>query len=204
VVTFDEEGLARALEALRDGLVVAIPTDTVYGLAADPFQTQAIDRVFAAKRRPRDITLPVLVASADQALAVMQDPPPGVRALMDAFWPGALTLVVPRTDDLAVDLGTEQETVGVRCPDHDRVRALCARTGPLAVTSANLHNEPTPPTAAEVAALFSDGAVALVLDGGVCDGAASTVIDCTGEAPRLLREGAIPWEDLLRVAAIPK
>jgi L-threonylcarbamoyladenylate synthase len=187
-----------AVAALLEGLVVAVPTDTVYGLAANPFHPGATARIFAAKRRPRDIELPMLVAGVDQALElcavdVLSD---AARRLMERGWPGALTLVVPRRPGLTADLGTDDATVGIRWPAHPVVVELCQRVGPLAVTSANLHRGETPATAEGVAALFGNE-VALVVDGGVCAGAPSTVLDCTGEEPRLLRAGAVAWEAVL-------
>jgi tRNA threonylcarbamoyl adenosine modification protein (Sua5/YciO/YrdC/YwlC family) len=115
---------------------------------------------------------------------------------MDRWWPGALTIVVPRRPDLGVDLGDDEATIGVRCPDHPIPVALCRAVGPLATTSANLHGDDTATTAAEVRAAFGDS-VAVVLDGGTCAGSPSTVVDCTGHDAKLLRDGRIPWADLL-------
>jgi tRNA threonylcarbamoyl adenosine modification protein (Sua5/YciO/YrdC/YwlC family) len=184
-------------DALEAGLVVVIPTDTVYGVAVNPFIEGATDRLFAAKQRPHDVDLPVLVADKDQALALIAEPVPD--QLMDDFWPGALTIVMCRRAGLDLDLGTRRDTIGIRCPDHDVVRDLCRRHGPLAVTSANLHGQPTPATAAEVAAQLGD-AIAAVINGGPCAGAPSTVVDATGDELRLLREGRLPWTDILQAS----
>lgn len=189
-----------AVHALVSGQVVALPTDTVYGLAADPFSTGGADRLFALKRRPREVDLPVLVADEEQALALATAVPSSARCLMEAFWPGALTVVLPRRPDLSADLGADEATVGVRCPAHPVPLAVCRAHGPIATTSANLHGQPTLTTAAEVAAVFGDS-LAVVLDGGPSSGAPSTVVDCTGEEPRLLREGCLPWTDILAAAA---
>jgi tRNA threonylcarbamoyl adenosine modification protein (Sua5/YciO/YrdC/YwlC family) len=194
------EALKEAAEALRAGLAVVLPTDTVYGLAADVSVPGATDRIFELKHRPHDVDLPVLVADADQALGLATAVPASAIALMSRFWPGAITLVIPRAPELAADLGDDDATVGVRCPDHAVPRALCATVGPLATSSANLHGEPTPETAAHVAEMLGD-AVAIVLDGGPCAGSPSTVVDCTGVEPKLLREGRIAWDDVL--AAVP-
>ena len=194
------EALKAAAEALRAGLAVALPTDTVYGLAADVSVPGATDRIFELKHRPHDVDLPVLVADADQALGLATAVPESAIALMTRFWPGAITLVIPRAPDLAADLGEDDATIGVRCPDHAVPRALCAIVGPLATTSANLHGEPTPETAGRVAEVFGD-ALAVVLDGGPCAGSASTVVDCTGVEPKLLREGRIAWDDVLAALA---
>ena len=190
------EALKEAAEALRAGHSVALPTDTVYGLAVDPSVLGATDRLFETKHRPHDVDLPVLVADVDQALSLATAVPEPAIVLMTRLWPGALTLVIPRAPDLAADLGDDDATIGVRCPDHPVPRGLCETVGPLATTSANLHGEPTPETAELVARVFGDS-VAVVLDGGTCTGAPSTVVDCTGFEPKLLREGRIPWGEVL-------
>jgi L-threonylcarbamoyladenylate synthase len=195
----DPAAVDEAVRLLRAGEVVAVPTDTVYGVAVDPFQPGAADRLFVAKERPKDVALPVLVAAADDLDRLVEGAvDPLARKLVDRFWPGALTLVLPRKADLrGLDLGGDPATIGVRCPDHRLVRELCREVGPLATTSANRHREPTPPDAAGVAAALGDG-VALVLDGGVCAGDPSTVVSILGDEVRILREGRIPATDLLR------
>jgi len=185
-----------AAKALVAGQIVGIPTDTVYGLAVAALHTDAADRLFTVKRRPRQVDLPVLVADVDQALGLATGVPDVARKLMERWWPGALTLVVPRRPDLEADLGDDEATVGVRCPDHDVPLALCRAVGPIATTSANLHGEATLTTAADVAAAFGDS-IAIVIDGGTCAGSPSTVVDCTGNDLKLLRDGRIPWDDLL-------
>jgi L-threonylcarbamoyladenylate synthase len=190
-----EEALETAAGVLKTGGVAAMPTDTIYGLAVDPFRPGATSRLFAAKGRPRRVPLPVLVASADQAEALAGPLSPLASVLADRFWPGALTLVLPRRPGLDVDLGDEGSTIGLRAPNHPVPLGLCRRVGPLATTSANLHGGTTPAVAGEVARLF-ETSVDLVLDGGPCGGRASTVVDCTTGAPRLLREGEIPWEEV--------
>jgi len=184
-----------AAKALVAGQIVGIPTDTVYGLAADVLHTDAADRLFTVKRRPRKLDLPVLVADIEQALGLATGVPDTARTLMERWWPGALTIVVPRRPDLGVDLGDDEATIGLRCPDHPIPVALCRAVGPLATTSANLHGDDTATTAAEVRAAFGD-AVAVVLDGGTCAGSPSTVVDCTGHDVKLLRDGRIPWPNL--------
>ena len=138
----------------------------------------------------------MLVSGTDQALALATAVPACAAALMDRFWPGALTLVLPARPGLAADLGDDDATIGLRCPDHPVPLALCEAVGPLATTSANRHGEPTLTTAADVLATFGD-AVAVVLDGGTCTGSPSTVVDCTGVEPKLLREGRVPWSELV-------
>ena len=186
----------QAVRALAQGMPIGIPTDTVYGLAVDPFRPGATDRIFAAKRRPRDVSLPLLVSGVDQALSVSSSVPELALELMAAYWPGPLTLVLPVRPGLGADLGDDDLTVGVRSPDHTVPQALCAASGPLATTSANRHGEPPLSTAGEVADAFGE-AVPVVLDGGICTGSPSTVVDCTGQELKLLREGRIPWADLV-------
>jgi L-threonylcarbamoyladenylate synthase len=190
----------RAAAALADGAVVAVPTDTVYGLAVDPAQPEAVARLFALKGRPDDVPLPVLVAGPEQVAMVAGALGPAAEALAARFWPGPLTLVVPRRPGFTVDLGgppAARQTVGVRRPDHPVVVALCELLGPLAVTSANLHGAPPATTAAGVVEVFAGSdQPRVVLDGGRCAGTPSTVVECRGPASRCLREGALAWEEL--------
>jgi len=201
VVAASELGALRsAAEALADGAVVAVPTDTVYGLAVDPSQPDAVARLFELKGRPGDVPLPVLVSGAEQVAMVAGRLESAAQHLAEHCWPGPLTLVVPRRRGFTVDLGgpgAARNTVGVRWPDHPVTVALCDLLGPLAVTSANLHGAPPATTAVEVVGVFSGSdQPALVLDGGTCDGIPSTVVECRGPASRCLREGALPWADL--------
>jgi tRNA threonylcarbamoyl adenosine modification protein (Sua5/YciO/YrdC/YwlC family) len=170
-----------ALAALLRGEVVAIPTDTVYGLVAVP---TARGLIYELKDRPPGLELPVFVADIDQALAAAADVTPLARALMDRWWPGALTIVVAAASG---------GTVGLRVPDHDVPRELCRRAGPLVSTSANRHGAPPCTTATEVRAALP---ALVVIDGGTCEGAPSTVVDATGEKLALIREGRIPFAAL--------
>jgi L-threonylcarbamoyladenylate synthase len=176
---------------------VAIPTDTVYGLAVDPRGQGATDRLFALKDRPTTFELPVLVGDVSQAEALSgPDGLPDVaRRLVDRFWPGPLTVVVARRPGLDWELGGDGVTVGLRLPAHALVQRLCQRVGPLATTSANRHGQAPVTTVAALVEEFGEG-VAVVVDGGTCDGEASTVVDVTGTSPRCLREGAVPWSDI--------
>jgi L-threonylcarbamoyladenylate synthase len=196
----DPESLALAATVLRAGGVVAVPTDTVYGLAADPGQPQAVERLFTIKERPSDVALPVLVGGRDQVAAVAGSLDGAADLLADRYWPGPLTLVVPRRGSFTADLGgppTARLSVGVRWPDHPVVQGLCRELGPLAVTSANRHGSPPATRAGAVAEIFADESeLTLILDGGLCDGTPSTVVECQGSALRCLRQGAIPWSDL--------
>jgi len=191
--------LGPAVCALGRGEVVAIPTDTVYGLAVDPGQAGATDALFALKARPRSLDLPVLVDGEEQAgLLAAGGLPPPARRLAAAFWPGGLTLVVPRRAGLSWDLGPHGDTIGLRVPDHDLARALCREVGPLATSSANRHGEDPCTDASSVTAAFGGGLV--VVDGGRCAGVPSTVVAVTDGETRCLREGAVPWADIRRVA----
>jgi tRNA threonylcarbamoyl adenosine modification protein (Sua5/YciO/YrdC/YwlC family) len=197
----EPESLALAAKALRAGAVVAVPTDTIYGLAVDPSQPEAVAQLFALKERPTDVALPVLVDGREQLSTVAGPLDSAAGHLAERYWPGPLTLVVPRRRNFTTDLGgprSARHTVGVRWPDHPVVRALCRDLGPLAVTSANRHGAPPATRAGAVAETFAGhDELAVILDGGVCDGAPSTVVECLGPALRCLREGSIPWAELL-------
>lgn len=188
--------LAMAAEVLRSGGTVLLPTDTVYGVAALPAMAGATDALFRLKARPDRQPLAVLVADAEQARSLVIPPTPQVLRWMDRLWPGALTLVLPRSDDArSLVLGGDASTIGIRCPDHEFARSLAALVGPIATTSANRHGEPTPTTAAEAAASLA-GAVGLVVDGGRAGEVASTVVDATGPVWAMLRPGEVTDEQL--------
>ena len=192
-----EDDVEQAVRALRAGEAIVVPTDTLYGLAALPTVPGAVDRLFSLKRRPADTPIAVLVAGIEQVEA-LADLSGTARRLADAFWPGPLTMVLPRRAGVDLPLGEPHATIGVRWPDHPVIAALAEAVGPLATTSANRTGEPTPATAGEAAASLV-GDVAVVLDGGACAGPASTVVDLTGPDLRVLREGAIT-ESALRAA----
>ncbi len=185
--------LEAVLRELDGGGVVAIPTDTVYGLAARIDRPAALAAIFGAKGRPPGLALPVLVGRWHQARAVASSWPRSASMLGARFWPGALTLVVPVDPALGALLGGDGVSVGLRQPRHKLVQALCRLAAPLATTSANRHGAPPCTTAAQVCDSFDAATVALVLDGGTCDGVPSTVVDCTKSPPVCLREGAIEW-----------
>ena len=198
----DEAVLLTAARTLVTGGAVILPTDTVYGVAASPEVKGATDQLFALKRRPDRVPLAVLVASPQQGLALADLDAMGpehtdqVEDLVRRWWPGALTLVLPRGKAAAeYDLGGSPETIGVRCPASLPVRALAERVGPLATTSANVHGQPTPATAAEASAALGD-TVAVVVDGGPCTGLPSTVLDVSVVPWRIVREGSITAADL--------
>jgi len=186
------DDLETVVSALRNGAVVGLPTDTVYGLAVR-LERAAIDRVLAAKGRPPALALPVLIGARAQVDQVASSFPSAAAVLGQRFWPGPLTLVVPAKRAIGKLVGGDGRTVGLRWPNHPLVEQLCLEVGPLAVTSANRHGESPSTTAGEVAALFSAEEVVAVVDGGVADGSPSSVVDCSRKRPRRIREGAVPW-----------
>jgi L-threonylcarbamoyladenylate synthase len=194
--------LAQAVDTLRAGGVVAIPTDTVYGLAVDPSVSGATDHLFALKARPQALDLPVLVGTIEQAeaLAGPAGLPPVARRLAGAFWPGALTIVVSRRRGLDWVLGAHADTIGLRLPDHPVARALCVEVGALATTSANVHGEEPCTDADAVRRAF--GPAVVVVDDGLCAGPPSTVVDVGDRTPRCLREGAVPWADVIAAIGV--
>jgi L-threonylcarbamoyladenylate synthase len=189
----DPRAIDAAAAVLEGGGVVAIPTDTVYGLAARIDRPAGTAAVFAAKGRPPGLALPVLVGGWRQAHEVASGWPRSASMLAARFWPGALTVVVPVDPGLGGRLGGEGTSVGLRQPRHKFVQALCRRAGPLATSSANRHGAPPCTTAAQVREAFGAADVALVVDGGTCDGQPSTVVDCTVSPPVCVREGGIAW-----------
>ncbi len=198
--TEEAAALPRAVETLRADGLVAFPTDTVYGLGALAFSPEAVLRIFAAKGRPSEKAIPVLLASAEQLDRVAAEPPPMALRLAERFWPGPLTLVMRRQPDLP-EVISETGTVGVRVPAHPVALSLLAAAGPMAVTSANRSGSVSPRTAAGVLAEL-EGRVELILDGGETPGGVpSTVVDCMGEAPIILREGPLRLEQLLAALA---
>jgi len=188
----------RALEILKVGGLVALPTDTVYGLGALAFDGLAVESIYAAKARPVEKAIPVLVGDLADLAKVTLTIPEMASRLADRFWPGPLTLVVPRHPRLP-EAVSATSTVAVRLPDHPAARALLRLAGPMAVTSANLSGQPSPSTAEEVFAQLG-GRIALILDGGKTPGGIpSTLVDCTGSEPKLLREGPISLAEILSV-----
>lgn len=200
VVADDEAGRAEAVAVLRAGGIVALPTDTVYGIAVALATAGGIERLFHVKQRPPEKAIALLLADAAQA-AALGEVSAGAAALAAALWPGPLTLVLPARPgaELPEVLAAGSRTVGVRLPDHASPRAMAAAVGPLPTTSANLSGRPDPLDAATVVAELGD-AIELVLDGGRTAGSRpSTVVDMTVEPPAVLRVGLI---DEARVRAV--
>jgi L-threonylcarbamoyladenylate synthase len=200
IVPDDAAGRAAAADVLRAGGIVALPTDTVYGIAVALDTPGGVEALFAAKQRPPDKGIMLLLDDASQAPAIGQWPA-SAAALAEAFWPGGLTVVVPQRPDvpLPAALTGGARTIGLRVPDHDAPRALAAAVGPIPTTSANVSGIPEARDAAGIVEQLGN-AVALVLDGGPAHGGpASTVVDCTVDPPRILRVGAVPVADVERV-----
>ena len=191
--------LSSAAHCVSSGQLVVLPTDTVYGIGANAFDPVAVADLLAAKGRGRDMPVPVLVGSwstIDGLVNVVTDQ---ARALIEAFWPGGLTLVVTHAPSLDWDLGDARGTVAVRMPLHPVAIELLEATGPMAVSSANRSGQPAATTAEEARAQLGDD-VALYLDGGPAEaGIASTIVDVTAEVPRVLRAGAVSIEKLRKV-----
>jgi len=182
--------LARAQEVLQEGGLVAFPTDTVYGVGTLAFNAAAVRSIYIAKDRPDDKAIPVLIGDSTDLEKVTQEIPEAASRLAARFWPGPLTLVVPKRPDLPETVSATP-IVGVRVPDHALARKLLSAVGPMAVTSANLSGQPSPSTAQEVLAQLG-GRIALIIDGGKTPGGIpSTVVDCSGQEIRILREGPI-------------
>ena len=195
------EALDAATTVLEAGGVIVSPTDSVYGLVCAATQNNpAHQRIFEIKNRPATQTLPLFVADPEDLPRYAASVPVWASALVNAYWPGALTLVVTATDALPAEYLAPTGTVALRCPSSALVRELARRVGPLAQTSANTHGEPSATSGASVEPQIIE-AVDLTLDGGPAPIAvASTIVDCTGAVPRVLREGAIPASEVLRVA----
>jgi L-threonylcarbamoyladenylate synthase len=194
-----ETAIEAAAQAVQRGGLVVLPTDTVYGIGADAFDHAAVQALLDAKGRGREMPPPVLISAATTLAALATKVPPYVDALTEAFWPGPLTLVCEQQPSLTWDLGETRGTVAVRMPDHEIALALLERTGPLAVSSANLSGLPAA-TEAEAADGMLGDSVEVVLDGGPSPkGEASTILDVRGDRPRLLRAGALSVADLNEV-----
>lgn len=185
------KGIAAAAEAVRRGQLVVMPTDTVYGLGADAFSPDAVTAILTAKGRGREMPPPVLVPSAQTLDGLATNVPAYARDLIEAFWPGPLTVVLVAQSSLMWDLGETNGTVGLRMPKDDTALKLLDEVGPMAVTSANLSGQ-APAQTVLVASAQLGIAVSVYLDAGPCEGSLpSTILDCTGAAPVILRAGAL-------------
>ena len=197
VLSAEKASIGVAARILAKGGLVAFPTDTVYGVGAHVFQPDAVERIYVAKVRPRDKAIPILLPQADDLPLVAEGITETAWLLAERFWPGGLTLVLPRKASIPDVVSAGGPTVAVRVPDHPVPLALIAALGaPLAATSANLSGHPSPVTAQEVEAQLG-GRIELILDGGQCPGGIpSTVLDLTADPPAILRAGAIGVEEI--------
>lgn len=184
-----------AVAALRIGRLIVMPTDTVYGVAGLPRAHGAVASIFHSKGRPEDRPIPVLGAAVDDLEEIVKFNDRAYR-LAERFWPGPLTMVLPRAALFSHDVGGDSDTVGVRIPKHDLALDLLQRTGPLAVSSANRSDGPPATTVDEARAALGDS-VAVYVDGGTCAGDVSSVVSLVGE-PQVLREGAVAADQILR------
>jgi L-threonylcarbamoyladenylate synthase len=197
-----EEGLVAAVNAVQEGQLVVLPTDTVYGVGADAFNPAAVTALLAAKGRGRNMPPPVLVGSTRAAAALTESLGAFGQDLIDEFWPGPLTLVFRSSPTLMWDLGDTMGTVAVRMPLHPVALDLLRRTGPMAVSSANRHGLPAAAAAGDARDQLGD-AVEVYLDGGPCAGnVPSTILDLTGTVPRLLRAGALSVDALRKIVPV--
>ena len=193
------EAIESATNRISYGELVVLPTDTVYGVGADAFDSHAVADLLAAKGRGRDMPVPVLVGSWNTIQGLVTHVDERTSKLIEAFWPGGLTLVVEHAPSLSWDLGDARGTVAVRMPLHPVAIELLEATGPLAVSSANVSGQPPALTAQDARDQLGDS-VAVYLDGGpAVTGVASTIVDVTGEVPKVLRAGAISLDDLREV-----
>ena len=190
------DAIPRALEILKGGGLVAFPTDTVYGVGALAFDGKAVESIYGAKDRPTEKAIPVLIGDKDDLEEVGIHIPASAHKLAFRFWPGPLTILVPKRADLPESVSATA-TVGVRVPDHNVARALLRAAGPMAVTSANISGRQSPVTAEEVYEQLG-GRIDLIIDGGQTPGGVpSTLVDCTMSELKVLREGPVSLEDLL-------
>jgi len=192
-------GLELAVQAIGRGELVVLPTDTVYGVGCDAFSPAAVTELLRAKGRGRDMPVPVLVGSPKTVAGLTEALPEAAQSLIEAFWPGPLTIVVRHAPSLAWDLGDAAGTVAIRMPLHPVAIELLARVGPMAVSSANRSGESAPTTVAQAQTQLGE-AIAVYLDGGPCAAAVpSTIVDLTGGAPRVLRTGVLGLAELREV-----
>jgi L-threonylcarbamoyladenylate synthase len=191
-------GLAAAASAVRAGQLVVLPTDTVYGLGCDAFSSMAVHALLSAKGRGRNMPVPVLVGSWSMVDGLVLGVPARARALIEAFWPGGLSLVLPHAPSLTWDLGDTRGTVMLRMPLHPVALELLREVGPMAVSSANRSGLPPARTVEQAYEQLAER-VDVFLNGGPSGESASTIIDLTGEEPVVLREGAVSAAEISEV-----
>lgn len=192
-----DDRIQQAVECLRQGGLVAFPTDTLYALGADPFNPHAVQRVFRAKHRPPDMGLPLLLSNSDMLQQAAADVSTLATTLARRFWPGSLTMLLPRAAAVSPLVTGGQDTVAVRVPNHPAALRLITALGhPITGTSANVTGGPDPATAKEVREQLGVSCDMVLDDGAAELGISSTIVDLTGERPTLVRVGAVPWEEI--------
>ena len=197
--TTSPEALPAALDILLRGGLIVFPTDTVYGLGTSAFNSSAIEKIYLAKGRPVEKAIPVLIGSREDLVNLTSSMPEMANRLIHKFWPGALTIIVFKKSSIPESVSSTN-TVALRMPDHPFALELLRQTGPLAVTSANISNQSDPTTAEQVLEQL-DGRIDLVLDGGESPGGQpSTLVDCTGSRPNILRAGPISETEILKTS----
>ena len=196
VLANSPDSIQQALEILQAGGLVAFPTDTVYGVGALAFNGKAVESIYVAKDRPAEKAIPILIGETDDVNKVASEVPLMAKKLAERFWPGPLTMIVPK--DLSLpDAVSATNTVGVRIPDHAVARSVLRAVGPMAVTSANISGKASPSTAEEVFAQLNSR-IPLIIDGGKTPGGVpSTVVDCSGSQPVIIRDGPISLNEIL-------
>lgn len=202
ILPASDEAIQQALKILADGGLVAFPTDTVYGVGSLAFDGKAVESIYAAKDRPIEKAIPVLISEAAEMEKVGTNTPDIAHQLAARFWPGPLTCLIPKKPTLPESVSATS-TVGVRVPDHEVARALLRAAGPMAVTSANVSGQSSPSTAEEVFTQLA-GRIELIIDGGKTPGGIpSTVVDCTSDDLKILREGPISLQEIRRKLSSP-
>lgn len=197
-----EDALATAVNSVKGGRLVVLPTDTVYGIGCDAFDHQAVEALLRAKRRGPDMPVPVLVGSWNTIEGLVREYSYGMRRLVEAFWPGGLSMVVNQAPSLPWNLGDTRGTVMLRMPNHPITLDILEKTGPMAVSSANISGQ-APATNVQMAVDQLGADVTTYVDGGeATHGVASTIVDMSSARPRVLREGAVPTERVAEVLGI--
>lgn len=194
-----DDAVQRAIDALHNGDLVVLPTETVYAVVADAFQRGATQRLLGAKGRGRQVPLSLLIRNPRQVIGLASDVPDTAERLMASYWPGPVALVLPAQPDMPWELGKTDGAITLRMPADDLILAVAAEVGPLACSAANRRDQPAPTTVAAAQEQMDD-AVDLFIDAGESAGGLTTVVDCTRDGIHVLREGLIPAADITRVA----
>jgi len=202
-IVIRNDDLSYAVDIFLRGGLVAVPTETVYGLAGNGLDADAVAKIYEVKGRPAVKPLSLLVPDLDVAATVCAGIPESARLLAEAFWPGPLTIVLPRFDTVPDIVTAGGDTIGVRCPDHPKTLEFLRLAGvPAAAPSANISDMPSPKNAEDVLSYF-DGKIECVIDGGLCNlGVESTIVSLTDKPYKILRQGALPEEEIRRILTL--